>query len=651
MSVRDEKGNAMSRRLWRLARTGLLGTALLMALAACQGRPMNPAQVDPQVPHRSEAVNDLGAPAVITLETEPNAFWTMDYDRGEQLPNVMVGPVMADGVPVSAVIDALGAGLRLGVTRDAEAEQRLITVRDQSRRSLQEMLEIISRRAGLFYEYRNGMLSFDSVRRFTVRVPRVEGSLLTISDAFRNLGAQEVFVDEITGTITMTVDYRTYRMAQQFLRTFEMGRDMLIYDVWVFERLLRRGESAGIWWERLGRRVRDYVVGAQPLTAAQGASAAAMGVLTGAVGPTAPAGLAFGIISSANNLIANAVIQFMSEDSQNEAVARPTMTMMSGGSAEIRIGERRQYIARVRNTTTGSINATTNQDVEDETLETGLILRVSGAHNDGIINTKIDLNIEELVRFESFSTSSGPGQRTPDGQNIPQQGGGSGPGGPGDTSGTNLVDRLLGTGRQGDGAGGGTTLRLPYTTNRTLRTMLDSRPGDLLVLGGLIRTKNEDADRRLYRTTVPFADQSTFERYETIIMMRPRLVRFRPRGEPPMARDEIRVAPGVGQNLRTETGPLIIPRDPRALERAARDLSVPARPRADGPPFQNREGIFGDADANETLPRPTRDRPLPRAVPADQEEGAGAPAAPAAPAARAAEPAPIQAPAVLGRNR
>ncbi len=648
MIVCDVKGSAMPHRSWRLARAGLLGSALVMALTACQGRPINPAQVDPQVPPRSEAVNDLGAPAVITLETEPNAFWTLDYDRGERLPNVMVGPVMADGVPVSAVIDALGAGLRLGVTRDSEAEQRLITVRDQSRRSLQEMLEIISRRAGLFYEYRNGMLSFDSVRRFTVRVPRVEGSLLTISDAFRNLGAQEVFVDEITGTITMTVDYRTYRMAQQFLRTFEMGRDMLIYDVWVFERLLRRGEGAGIWWERLGRRVNDYVVGAQPLTAAQGTSAAAMGVLTGAIGPTAPAGLAFGIISSANNLIANAVIQFMSEDSQNEAVARPTMTMMSGGSAEIRIGERRQYIARVRNTTTGAINASTNQDVEDDTLETGLILRVAGAYNDGIINTKIDLNIEELVRFESFSTGGGPvsGQRTTDAQgNQGTTVGGSVTVGTGGTTGTVGT----GTGTNANSSGGGTTLRLPYTTNRTLRTMIDSRPGDLLVLGGLIRTKNEDADRRLFRTSVPLADQSTFERYETIIMMRPRLVRFRPRGEPPVARDEIRVAPGVGQNLRTETGPLIIPRDPRALERAARDLSVPARPRAEGLPFQDREGVFGAVDANETLPRSTRGQPLPRAVPVDQEEGV-APAAPAS-TPRAAEPAPIAPPEVLGRNR
>jgi hypothetical protein len=644
MIMRDDKRSAMPHRSWRLARTGLLGAGLLMALAACQGRPMNPAQVDPQVPPRSEAVNDLGAPAVITLETEPNAFWTLDYDRGDPLPNVMVGPVVADGVPVSAVVDALGAGLRLGVTRDVEAEQRLITVRDQSRRSLREMLEIISRRAGLFYEYRNGMLSFDSVRRFTVRVPRVEGSLLTISDAFRNLGAQEVFVDEITGTITMTVDYRTYRMTQQFLRTFEMGRDMLIYDVWVFERLLRRGEGAGIWWERLGRRVGEFTVGAQPLTASQGAAAVGMGVLTGAVGPTAPTGLAFGIISSANNLIANAVIQFMSEDSQNEAVARPTMTMMSGGSAEIRIGERRQYIARVRNTTTGAINAATNQDVEDETLETGLILRVSGAHNDGIINTKIDLNIEELVRFESFSTGGGgtvSRARTTDESGNQTTTGGRTMGTAGTTSDTGTTGAAA--------AGGGTTLRLPYTTNRTLRTMLDSRPGDLLVLGGLIRTKNEDADRRLFRTTVPFADQSTFERYETIMMMRPRLVRFRPRGEPPVARDEIRVAPGVGQNLRTETGPLIIPRDPRALERAARDLSVPARPRSDGPPFQGREGVFGEVDANETLPRPTRATPLPRAVSVESE--AVSPEVSAPGGGRAAEPAPLAAPGVQRRDR
>jgi hypothetical protein len=422
---------------------------------------------------------------------------------------------------------------------------------------------------------------------------------------------------------------------------------MLIYDVWVFERLLRRGEGAGIWWERLGRRVGDYVVGAQPLTAGQGAAAAAMGVLTGAVGPTAPAGLAFGIISSANNLVANAVIQFMSEDSQNEAVARPTMTMMSGGSAEIRIGERRQYIARVRNTTTGAITASTNQDVEDETLETGLILRVSGAHNDGVINTKIDLNIEELVRFESFSTGGDQSASRSQATNAS----GSTSGNQVTMNGSVTVGTGTSTGATGatgsSATGGGTTLRLPYTTNRTLRTMLDSRPGDLLVLGGLIRTKNEDADRRLFRTTVPFADQSTFERYETIMMMRPRLVRFRPRGEPPVARDEIRVAPGVGQNLRTETGPLIIPRDPRALERAARDLSVPARPRSDGPPFQGREGVFGDADANETLPRPTRGAPLPRATPVESDDS---PPVPPPAGGRAAEPAPLAAPGVLGRG-
>lgn len=540
----------------------LLGISTMTLLTGCQNRPIDTGAIETNRPLRNEAVNYLNEPSMTTLEFEPNSFWTQDYDRGERLPSIKVGPVDADDISVFQLLQLVAARAGVGIVPDKNLENKTITIKDPNKRDLQEFLEIISRRTGMFWEYRNNLISFDASKRFVVKVPRVEGSLLTISDSFRNLGANEVFVDEITGTITFTADYRAYKQAQQFLRTFELNRETIVYDIWVFEKTLRRGEGAGIWWDKLSRNISGTNVGFPSINAAPGG-----GVTP--VGPGAAAGgLQFGIISNASGTIVNLLLQAMSEDSQTETVARPTLTMNSGGTSEFRVGERRLYIGTVNNTTASAVNGATTQGVQPDLLETGIVLRIAGASNDGVINTKIDLSIEELVRFEVFSTGGGQDQG---GQSTT---GTTGAVGNAVAGAINAVTGTTPTANAGT-PNGGTTLRLPYTTNRTLRTLIDARPGDLVVLGGLISGRAETADRRFYRTTVPLADQQNLQRTETIIFMKPRLIRFRPRGTPSISRDEIRVAPGVGRNVRTEQGPLIQGRDPRAEERAARDLSRP----------------------------------------------------------------------------
>ena len=98
----------------------------------------------------------------------------------------------------------------------------------------------------------------------------------------------------------------------------------------------------------------------------------------------------------------------------------------------------------------------------------------------------------------------------------------------------------------------------------------------------------------------------TAERTETIIFMRPRLIRFRPRGTPSIAPNEVRVAPWVGRNVKTTTGPIILGSDPMDVERIAHDASKSSP--IDGA-NTNGANIIHDSSTTNTFPNDGRMRP------------------------------------------
>ena len=150
----------------------------------------------------------------------------------------------------------------------------------------------------------------------------------------------------------------------------------------------------------------------------------------------------------------------------------------SGGESTLDIGEKQQYISSISNTTTQNGNSyQINQNIDVSSIETGLQMSISGQYSGGMIVTDLDLRLATLLGFEEFESGEG-------------------------------------------------TIKLPNTAERKIEQTLFARPGDVLVLAGVMTSitgKSESGS-----AVVPmFGKRSnSSEKTELIIVLRPRIVKF-----------------------------------------------------------------------------------------------------------------------------
>jgi len=212
-----------------------------------------------------------------------------------------------------------------------------------------------------------------------------------------------------------------------------------------------------------------------------------------------------------------ATARFLRSLGETETVARPTISMLSGSDSSFSSGEKSEYI---RSVSAAATDGVTSSGTDVRTLETGVEISVTGAHNAGVISTDFEIDISELIAFEEFDT-------------------------------------------------GEVTLRLPRTAQRVLDAHLEARPGDVMVLGGIIRERDERSSEEIVGTGIPTQRGKAATRTETIILVRPRLVQIRPtRGASETGRTE--VEPGVNE-IAPEANPITGVIDDEARARTVLD--------------------------------------------------------------------------------
>lgn len=462
----------VNRATWR---GGVMAALLAATVAGCAGIDTQP--MKEEAPRLESAVNFLDKPPVTILYGDADSVWADIDSKSKPLPDTMVGPVVANNMPVMAVFELMADELGLSVVPSQDVEGRTVTIIDARPRPFSQLVELLAENAGLFYHYDGRTLKLKARDTFFARVPMVGNSLDSIRNGLINLGVQNAYTDATTGLISFEADRPTHDRTKAFMRTFEQGRDMLVYDVWLIEVLLREDKDAGINWNALGSALN----GALDFNSAVTSGAAALN------------GWTIGLMSKAGNVEIGAVLSLLEKSGHTRTIARPEVTFTSGSSSTFDIGEEKEYIGSVKKTETeddADGETTTETTVDQKTLKTGTVVTIGGSHTNGIIHTSLDININTLLAFETFSTM----------------------------------------GENGD-AEEGVTLNLPHTAFRKLQTSVDARPGDVLVIGGLIQETKDSSREELYGTKVPTRDAKMFERTETIMMLRPRLVKIRP-GEP-----------------------------------------------------------------------------------------------------------------------
>ncbi len=168
------------------------------------------------------------------------------------------------------------------------------------------------------------------------------------------------------------------------------------------------------------------------------------------------------------------VFEFISTYGAVKTISQPQITMLSGSEATLRVAETVNYVSALSRTTD---NGETTVSTETDSVDTGFTLTIASAWDRATIYGTIDIALQEFRRFQEFDAD-------------------------------------------------GTVLQLPETTDRDLSTQVRIRPGDSLLIAGLVR-ENDQLDREgpgFAEPIIPTSREVSVSNDELVFLMRPRVV-------------------------------------------------------------------------------------------------------------------------------
>jgi hypothetical protein len=192
-------------------------------------------------------------------------------------------------------------------------------------------------------------------------------------------------------------------------------------------------------------------------------------------GSTSDSPISIGLPTTGGVNFANNVLDFISTYGSVKTISQPQVTLLSGSEASLRDADTINYISSFERTfDDGDENIST----ETDSVDTGFTLTISGAWDNATVYGNIEIELQEFRGFEEFQT---------------------------------------GTDSQ---------LKLPETTERELVTQVRIRPGDSLLIAGLIR-ENDEFDKSgpgLMDVFLPTSRRASVFNSELVFLLRPRVV-------------------------------------------------------------------------------------------------------------------------------
>lgn len=168
------------------------------------------------------------------------------------------------------------------------------------------------------------------------------------------------------------------------------------------------------------------------------------------------------------------VFQFISEYGAVKTISQPQITVLSGATASLRAADTVNYVSSL----TRSIeDGETTVSTETDSVDTGFTLAIASHWDNATVYGEIDIKLEEFKGFQNFDAD-------------------------------------------------GTVLQLPQTTERELSTQIRIRPGDSLLIAGLVRENDEfdtsgaGFDSPLLPTSRAIATSNT----ELVFLLKPRVI-------------------------------------------------------------------------------------------------------------------------------
>lgn len=381
--------------------------------------------------------------------------------KGEVLPQEIVGPYEMRNETIASALQFVLSEFDIPLALETElAMERTITIAGL-KGPLDKIVRKMCSLADLYCSYEDGILVVKESETFTVSLPPLgEDSYDDFVSGLEAVTGTSAVVDNTTRSLIYSSGQRTHEKALRYFDRLRANTALIVFETHVWEVLLTNQNQTGIDWDSF-----SFVSG----------NWAADLIRSGS--PNIEGSLGIGTKFTSSDLTFDGVFEFLATQGAVKTVSQPQITVLSGSTAAMRVGNSRDYISEVSRSE--GFDSADDLSVTTSTIETGLSLEIESAWDDSTVYGKLKIELQELV---------------------------------------DLVEKEV----------SGTNIQLPETSERSLETRIRVRPGDALLIGGIVTERDDVASSGLgfMKPFLPTSRNAQARNTELVIMMRPRVIIF-----------------------------------------------------------------------------------------------------------------------------
>ena len=383
---------------------------------------------------------------------------------GESLSDDIVGPYELRGETLAGALQLVLAGYDVPIAFQTEEGLSRTITVANLKGSVNDVVRRLCGLADLYCTYEGGILEVKETETFTVSLPPLDDEGFTSISA----GLQAVSgAETVIDTSTRTLIYTvTQRNSERAVKYFNRLRANTALIVY----------ETYIWEVQLGTAnsagIRWDKLGD---IGAFNTGISLDGSISSQVGTPITIGLP---TRSEVNLATGDILRFLTEQGAVKTISQPQLTVLSGSEANLRVAETINYIESLSRTTDDDGDETVSTTTAE--VDTGFELNIKSSWDESTVYASIALKINEFLGFQDFD------------------------------------------------AGDDNTLQLPRTSERELDTQVRSRPGDSILIAGLVRERDEYDAAGIGTNTplIPTSRTGLTDNTELVILLRPRVIRY-----------------------------------------------------------------------------------------------------------------------------
>lgn len=384
--------------------------------------------------------------------------------ESDPLPNTFVGPFELRGETLAGALQLILADYQVPLAFETEEGLTRTITVANLRGKLDRVVDRVCSLADLYCAFEDGLLVVKDTQTFTVTIPPVGGE----TDM---LAAMATGIQAITGATPITEEGTRAIIYEATNRTSKLAERY-------FQRV--RSNTALIVfevyiWEVALNTGNTIGIDWEKIDVI-GKYATGISIPGGASADFTPISIGLPTVGGTPAFGADDVLQFMADYGAVKTISQPQITILSGAQATLRAADTVNYVSSLtRSVDEGEVTVST----ETDSVDTGFTLTISSTWNNSTIYGNIDIELQEFQGFDNFETE-------------------------------------------------GATLKLPRATERELSTQVRIRPGDSLLIAGLVR-ENDQFDKSgpgFNSPILPTSRTATASNTELVFLLKPRVIVF-----------------------------------------------------------------------------------------------------------------------------